>query len=331
MDRIPRSLLLLALLPIVFLALQNYSPDSLPPKTHALLSFIFPTGATTPHRSQTPIIIASVPAWGHLEKVSVIAASLKARGYPITFITGAAFRAPIAALGVDFEPLDGSELMMSDADMATFLSIPPGLDSEAFAIKNVFIAQIPDYHRTVQRVFAEFRKKHGRGKPLIFVYDMSFLGLAPVAWGAKGIRPDVYIGIGLSPLALRSDDTFPFRSGRQPDTSREAVEIHRRAYEAQAEEPFFKGIGEALVEQLRALGVQGDVPASLFELFAQTPDQLLQLSIPEFEYPRSDLRAGVEWVGALPVVGMADPTLPEWWDDVLQAEENGKKVIAVVS
>ncbi|KAF2497128.1 UDP-Glycosyltransferase/glycogen phosphorylase [Lophium mytilinum] len=272
-----------------------------------------------------------MPAWGHLEKVSVIAADLKKRGYPITFITGAEFRDPITALGVGFVPLDGSDRMMSEEDMATFFAMPAGLDAEAFAIKNVFIRAIPDHYRTVQRVFGEFRKKHGRGKPLIFVYDGSFLGLTPVALGADGIKPDVSIGIGLAPLSLRSDDTFPFRSGKQPDTSRDAVKIHQKAYEEQAEEPFFKGIHEALVKEMRGLGVEREVPFSIFELMNWTPDQLLQLSIPEFEYPRSDIRAGVEWVGALPVVGMADAKLPSWWDDVLQAKGNGKKVIAVTS
>jgi hypothetical protein len=269
-----------------------------------------------------------MPAWGHLEKVSVIAASLAARGYPITF-TGAEFRAPISALGVAFEPLDGSKRMMSEEDMATFMTMEAGLEAEAFAIKNVFIRAIPHQHRTVQRVFGEFRAKNP-GKPLVFVYDASFLGLAPVVLGAQGVRPDVSIGIGLAPLSVRSRDAFPFRSGRAPDTSPDARMVHQRANEEQDEDLFFKGIFEAFEKEMRGLGVQVDVPYSIFEAMNAVPDRLLQLTIPELYYLRSDLRPNVSFVGALPAVGMADQALPPWWNDVLEGKKNGKKVVAVV-
>ncbi|OCL02246.1 glycosyltransferase family 1 protein [Glonium stellatum] len=252
--------------------------------------------------------MACMSAFGHLEK----------------------FKDAIESIGAKFVPLDGSERMMSEEDMATFMSMPAGLDTEAFAIKNVFLKAIPDHHRTMQRVFRGFREKYGTEQPLIFLYDSSFLGVAPVLLGAPGIRPDHAIGIGLSPFTFASDDTMPFRSGFQPDVSSKSREIHQRALNDQKEEPFFKDIHTVFLEVLKSMGVQPPVP-SMWDAFGLLPDRLLQLGIPEFEYPRSDLRPNVKFIGALPSVGLSEPALPPWWDDVLAAKKNNKVVVAVSS
>ena len=275
--------------------------------------------------------MACMPAFGHMEKISVIAESLHKLGYPVTLITGLEFADTVKELGVEFEPLDGSgAAMMSDEDMAEFLGLQ-GLDQELFAIKKFFIQAIPDHHRSVQRVFSKFKEKHGDEKALIFIYDCSFQGVTPVLLGTPGIRPDAAIGIGISPITQPSNDTMPFRSGQKPDTSPQSRRIHHEAYLEQAKEPFFAGIDGAFKSMLLSMGATASPIPRLMDAFGLLPEILLQYGIPEFEYSRSDLRPHVKYIGASPAVGIAARDLPSWWDDVLGAERAGRRIVAVTS
>jgi UDP:flavonoid glycosyltransferase YjiC (YdhE family) len=49
--------------------------------------------------------------------------------------------------------------------------------------------------------------------------------------------------------------------------------------------------------------------------YSRAFDRFLQLTVPEFEYPRSDLAPNTEFIG--PVLGTnAHTTLPDWWDSL---------------
>ena len=325
----PRALFwALALSPLLLLLLYTQLLD---PSTSPLQTYFTPlltlTGLNP--RSRAPIIIASMSAFGHMEKMGGIASGLSTLGYPITFITGYEFQDRVNALGVTFAPLDGSsEAFLPPSQMAEFLSLQ-GLDQELMAIKAVFLAAIPDQHRTVQRVFTQFQSTHPN-KPLIFLYDSSFQGLSPVLLGAPGIRPHAAIGVGVAPLPQASNDTFPFRSGSQPDTSARAREVHAEAARLQAAQPFYRDVDVAYKAAVKGMGATETVP-SMWDAFGLLPDVLLQFGVPEFEYPRSDLRPNVKWIGANRKVGLADQELPKWWGDVLAAKEQGKTVVAVTS
>jgi UDP:flavonoid glycosyltransferase YjiC (YdhE family) len=48
----------------------------------------------------------------------------------------------------------------------------------------------------------------------------------------------------------------------------------------------------------------------------RTVDAVLQLTVPAFEYPRSDLPATVSFLGPLTGSPLRDAPLPAWWDDL---------------
>lgn len=56
---------------------------------------------------------------------------------------------------------------------------------------------------------------------------------------------------------------------------------------------------------------------------------LLSLTVPEFEFDRPDLRPGVEFIGVPEKPGFVERTLPEWWDEMLQAKTQGKRIVAL--
>ncbi|KAJ4346241.1 hypothetical protein N0V95_005557 [Ascochyta clinopodiicola] len=274
--------------------------------------------------------MASTPAFSHMEKITTIAEGLIQLGYPVIFITGPDFQEYIESIGATYIPIEGrGPGMMAEDKMATFLSLQ-GDELEIFAFKTVFLDEIPAQHRTLQRTFKEVREKYGQDQPLIYIADCTFGGLAPVVLGVPGVRPDAAMSIGLAPYPASSNDTFPFRSGRHPDTSADSKRVHFEAHQAQYTAYPDIEWNKHTQEVLDGMGATRS-PTSMFDMFVTSSDVYLQYGVPEFEYPRSDLRPNLRYTGAPVVVGIAERALPEWWDDVLKAKKAGKHIVAVTS
>lgn len=54
------------------------------------------------------VLVASVPIYGHVEKLRVVAADLVQRGYQVSFITGSVFRESVEKIGARFVALEGT-------------------------------------------------------------------------------------------------------------------------------------------------------------------------------------------------------------------------------
>ncbi|MGW4909080.1 glycosyltransferase [Streptomyces sp. NPDC004270] len=75
---------------------------------------------------------------------------------------------------------------------------------------------------------------------------------------------------------------------------------------------------------LTSMGVT--FPGPIFDAMATTPDLLLQLTVPAFEYPRSDAPEGFRFIGPLPAASDADFERPDWW-----AELSSDRPVVVVT
>jgi hypothetical protein len=265
-----------------------------------------------------------------MEKITTIAQGLLSLGYPVIFITGPDFKDYVESIGATYFPIEGKGSgLMAEDKMATFLSLQ-GDEMEIFATNTVFIDEIPAQHRTLQRAFTKIRETYGQEQPLIYIGDCSYGGLAPVMMGAPGIRPDAAISIGVTPYLSPSNDTFPFRSGRHPDTSADAKRIHFEAQQAHEKGYPDSEWNKHAREVLAQMGATRSYPG-IYEIFASVSDISLQYGVPEFEYPRSDYRRNLRFIGAPLAVGMVERALPTWWDDVLEAKKAGKHIVAVTS
>lgn len=111
--------------------------------------------------------------------------------------------------------------------------------------------------------------------------------------------------------------------------------MHAKAYKEYYSEYYVKELNEAWWAKLREMGAVQDRYPGIMEAFNMAPDHLLTLGIPEFEFPRSDLRSNVHWFGAFKKAGAKGddkkkkPELPSWWDDIAKAKSEGKKIVAV--
>jgi len=263
-----------------------------------------------------------------MEKITTIAEGLIQLGYPVHFLTGPDFKDYIESIGAVYVPIESKGPgLMAPEQMEKFLTLS-GAELEIFAFNTIFTDQIPPQHRTLQRTFADIREQYGAHQPLIYLFDCSFAALAPVEHGAPGIKPDAAMAIGVAPYPGASNDTFPFQSGRHPDTSAGAARTHFEAqaaqYAAYPDREWNKHMRDVMTE----MGATAE-PKSLLDMFASAGDTYLQYGVSGFEYPRSDLRDGLHFIGAPVAVGIAERSLPPWWPDVLAAKADGKKIVAV--
>jgi hypothetical protein len=336
-----QRLLALGFVPILaLLSLQIISPETFEFVQHAVQPYVSGTplgrffpDASTP-RSETPIIMTSVTHWSHYEKIAAIALELATLGYPVTFITGRIFEADVLALhpNVQFSAMLGGDDKMSEEDIQTWLALPAGPARESFIEKKVLVDSMPNGHASEQAQFQSFREKYGSKKPLIFMHDQAATGHYPILLGAPGIRPDASISISIAPLTMDSNDTFPFRAGGVPHTGPGAKEVHWKATLADREEKYNKELNEYWWAKLREMGAVRDTYPYMMQGMNTLSDYLVTLGIPQFEFPRSDLRPNIRYYGALKTVnkvGAEKPQLPPWWDDISKAKKEGKKIIAV--
>ncbi|WP_157849872.1 MULTISPECIES: glycosyltransferase [Streptomyces] len=264
------------------------------------------------------IITTAVPAHGHTGPLLAVCADLAARGHEVVFLGGSRFAGAAERAGVRFVALP-AEADFDDRDLdASFpgrSSLPPGPERLAFDVRHVFLDPIPAQYRALLTLLADF--------PADAVIADAFLqGALPLALSRPRSQRPALISIGVTPAMLPSVDTAPFGPGLPPLPGEEG-RARNRALQEEADrraEPLRRYTEKVYAE----LGVEA--PRGPRGLAAVTvPDHFLQLTVPGFEYPRSDAPAGFRLIGALPGAAGNGQPLPSWWDEVT----GGRPVVVV--
>ena len=273
-----------------------------------------------------PVLMASIPAWSHAEKMITVAAGLVKRGYPVTFMSNEAFKDQVERSGATYVQLEGFQTeMCAPEDLAKFMAMQDEEEKEVGIIKAVFIKYLPGWRRTFQRTLRDLNDVR-----TVWLHDGSFAVNGPSFRGAPGLRPHVDMAVGIVPIVRASNYTYPFKWGKVPETGADAAEKHFAAQQKQDEEYMFKTLNYELDNVFRQLGAtapSGRFMDSLLDL----NDLWLAMTIPEFEYPRPDWEHKVEFVGMTTTVGVENQQMPRWWNDVLEAKKAGKTIIAATA
>ena len=260
------------------------------------------------------IVMGSTPLFGHVMPVRAVARDLVRRGYDVTVVTGSLFRERIAETGARFVPLRGNadfDPSRMTEQFPGLIGLTAGLEQLRFYEKHLFGDTIPAQYETLQEVLAE-----GGDEPVVMMQETCFQGLWPVLLGAPGIRPAAVIGLGITAVQISSDDTAPFGMGVHPDATTDG-RVRNRVLHAEARE-HMRPVQEALDDVLRSLGATETAPY-LYDARVRLTDAYLNLSVPSYEYPRSDAPGNLRCVGALPPENR-DVPLPPWWSEVTSAE-----------
>ena len=262
------------------------------------------------------ILIACMPATGHLNPLLAITRILLAEGHEITFLTGSVFRARIESSGAKFVSLQGA----ADIDGRDILSvvpelkdIPPGLEWFRVAIERLFVDRIPAQHQSLLQAVQECQAD-------VIVGDDMFFGVLPMLLGSRSKRPPIVL-CGTSFLHLAREDGAPNFLGLPPATTEEQRRQYAdiaREYDEAVDQPSLLCLNKVL----NTLGV-GPLSVPLFHSVVELADAYMQLSVPRFEFPRQ-IPPSVHFVGTPPIVPGQAP-LPPWADEL----DGSRKVVLV--
>lgn len=251
-------------------------------------------------------LITCTPAHGHVMPLLQITRHLIARGHEVGFLTSPRYAADVAAAGARFVALPSeADIDLDDADAA--FPERAGLTGPAalrFDMSNLFVrpgsAQLAAVRaelaaRTIDAVLTE---------PL-------FIGGALLQLLPMSERPPVVV-LGIFPLGARSRDAAPFGLGVTPMAG-PIGRLRNAVLRTIAERAIFGGVQREADDMARR-EVGRELGGFVLD-WAGRADAYVQFTVPEFEYPRSDLPSTVHFAGPLPSP-KSDRALPAWWADL---------------
>jgi UDP:flavonoid glycosyltransferase YjiC (YdhE family) len=261
-------------------------------------------------------VLCSSPVYGHVAPMIAIGAELVRRGHRVRLLTGSRFHDSIAAAGIEPVALP-AESDYDDRDLdAAFpeREKAKGIAKLKFDIDNIFAGMLPGQARGLTALLAD-------GDVDGVLAETAFGGAFAMLRDPDAPRPPVLFA-GVLPLVLSSKDVAPFGLGMSPSTS-VLGRVRNQALRLLVQKVVLGSSQRLFKRKLADLDV--DLPV----FFMDGPslgDGFLQLTAPSFEYPRSDLPAGFEFVGPiLPVAKSGEFTPPEWWHEL----DSGKSLVHV--
>ena len=232
------------------------------------------------------ILFATVPIVGHVYPFLGVARALAARGHELRWYTGERFRADVERTGARHAPYVSArdfddrhmELVFPERARHT------GLRQLKYDLKHVFADQAPAQLADIEALARDFHPDLVAADPLM---------LGSLLYKERSGTPLVLINVVASPV--RSRDTAPFGLGILPSL-RWYGSLRNAVLNTIVDQLLFRDVQTHWVRVRRQVGL----PTSrlLFEA-ALDATLLVQPSVPGFEYPRSDLPAHVQLVGAL--------------------------------
>ncbi len=256
------------------------------------------------------ILIASLPADGHLSPLLPLARELTRRGHEVLWITGAAKRARVEATGAAHLPfIDAWDLDFGCLDERfPGRAETKGVARFKFDMREIFIKMVPDQIADLERHVANVQ-------PDLLIVEPAFGGAAAAVHERCGL-PWVTFGIGA--LMMPSADAPPFGLGLKPIANGLVNRARNRTLNALIDRTLFRAVDGDYRAMCARIGITPN-PDGLFAT-SLSPYLYLHPSVASFEYPRTDLPPQVRFVGPhLPAApeGMA---LPEWWEAMLADE-----------
>ena len=252
-------------------------------------------------------LLATHPFTGHFEPGVPIAYELVRRGHEVHWYTGPKFQPKIEALGAVYEPMHEA-LVRDDADIGVVFPERRGLQGLAqlkFDLKHLFTDAAEGHIADLEAIL-----KHYPAEALLT--DILFIG-GSLLQEKTGIP---WAGYGMTIMGLNSRDTAPSGLILPPNASPPG-RIRNHILNFLVHGVLFRDVNRNLDRVRQRIGL----PARhTWFADALLPTHLfLQGTIPAFEYPRSDMKPQLHFIG--PSLPPPSPifTPPPWWPEVVEA------------
>lgn len=251
------------------------------------------------------ILIATVPAAGHVNPMVSVAKHLVNRGHTVWWYTGEVFQHKIEQIKATYKPM---QTAYDFGGMSREEAFPQtkGLQRLPLFIegyKCIFVDEAPKQMEDILELLKEFPAD-------ILIGDDMCYGLGFVR-EKTGIP---LINISNSIYVYNSRDTAPFGLALPPDKSLFG-RIRNSVLHFFLDRITLRELYTYIDKTRNRVGLQ-KLNKSALGRITQPPDLYLLGTVPEFEYPRSDIYEHTHFVGAFisPPVEQFDP--PFWWNDL---------------
>lgn len=262
------------------------------------------------------ILIASLSPAGHIGPLLNVAQGLVDRGDRVTVLTSADHASRIRAIGAIPEPLPTA----ADFDMTRLdIDLPGRTDTSGikrvnFDIVRLFVQPMPHQTRALSRLMAQTRFD-------AVIVDAGFFGILPFLLGDRMARPPM-LAYATTPLMVTSRDTAPCGLGLPP-SSTPPGRFRNRTLNLLSQKVLLRESQKAVNGLLDHMNCP---PLPMFILdSALLADRVIAPTVPEFDYPRSDLPANVRYVGAVHPQPSQGFSRPSWWSRL----NDGRPVVHV--
>ncbi len=251
------------------------------------------------------ILVAVTPAPGHINPMLTVAKHLSTNGHNVTFLSGELFREQAVSAGFKFVALTGAahfDYRRLDEEFPERAAAQPGPDRMNADCTYHGANPIPDQHRAIQEIMAESDID-------LIVSDIFFMGTFPLLLGPREARPPI-MTCGVLPMILSSRDTSPFSLPDASPAGRERNKIETAQFYE-----IFTPTTKRFNEVLHECGAP-DLPEFFLDCAVHLPDRFLMFTAEAFEFPRSDLKASVKFVGQMPPKIHGNFVEPSWWNSL---------------
>ena len=251
------------------------------------------------------ILVATAPVASHFYPVAAVVRELVDRGHTVWWYTGTAFQSKIERLGATYKPMAAAYDYsgMSRDEAFPQLRGLRGISALMETIKALFIEQAPLQMQDILSLLNEFPAD------ILIAEEVGFgMGFAREKTGLPAVV------IGLSINSFGSKDIAPIGFALPPDRS--ALGRFRNACLRFLIDSIALRSFKTYIDNTR-IGVGLPIlNRSVLESIVEPPDLYLLGTIPEFEYPRSDLSASTHFVGTFTSPPVETFAPPVWWDDL---------------
>ena len=253
------------------------------------------------------ILIPSLSPTGHIGPLLNVAQGLVDRGDRVTVLTAAAHADKIRTIGA----IPAAIPAEADFDSTRLdLDLPgraetSGVKRVNFDIQAVFLQPMPLLTRALSELLAQKRFD-------VILSDSAYFGILPFLLGDATARPPI-LSYSTMPLMLSSRDTAPFGLGMAP-SSTALGRLRNRALTTLSQKVLLR---ECQSTANHLLDRMNSRPLPTFILDSGTlADRYIAPTVPEFDYPRSDLPTNVRYVGAVHPSPSRGFRRPPWWSEL---------------
>ena len=249
------------------------------------------------------VLIAALSPVGHIGPLLNVARGLVDRGDRVTVLSGAGRAEDIRAAGA----MPATLPAQGDLDLALLESDSgregtSGIKRLNFDIVRLFVAPMPYQTKALADLMAQKRFD-------AILADYGFFGVLPFVLGDRAARPPVVL-YGTTPMMFSSRDTAPGGLGLPPSTS-SLGRLRNRTLNLLSHNVLLRQAQKAANYQLHRLNSR-ELPMFLLDSGALA-DRFIAPTVPEFDYPRTDLPANVRYVGMVHPRPTAKFRPPVWW------------------